>query len=72
MKIDVRHLVKQLQRERDTIDAALAALAALNSTQPNFRPTGRRGKRKMSAAARKRISRAQKARWKAQKAKTKA
>lgn len=51
-------VVKELQQERDRIDAAIKVLASLNGGTP----TQSRG-RTMSAAARRRISAAQKARW---------
>lgn len=69
MSTNITQLVRQLEHEREAIDNALAALAALNSPQPKG---GRRGRRKMSASARRRISLAQKKRWREQKAKAKA
>jgi hypothetical protein len=58
-------VVRQLRKERERaqrhverIDAAITALAGLNSDQP-AKAVGRR----MSAAARRRIAAAQRARW---------
>ena len=54
-------VIRELKAERDRIDQALTILSSLNgSGQP--RSAGSRG-RTMSAAARARISQAQKARW---------
>lgn len=49
-------IVRELQSERDRLDAAITALTSINGNKPQ---TGS----KMSAAARARISAAQKARW---------
>jgi hypothetical protein len=64
-------LLKELKREMEkaanrvkSLSAAIAALAGDNSSDRRI------GRRKMSAAARRKISLAQKARWKAQKAKS--
>ena len=51
-------VVKELQQERDRIDNAIEVLTSLNSGAPKASP-----KRTMSAAARRRIAAAQKARW---------
>ena len=62
--------VKELEREKQKVEGVLksltAAIAALGGENSSHHKTGRR---KMSAAARRKISLAQKARWKAQKAK---
>jgi hypothetical protein len=64
--MDINEILQQLEAEHERLTTAIAAL--------NGQPKSRRGygKRKttgtMSASARKRISIAQKARWKAQKA----
>lgn len=68
--IDARNLIAQLEHQKEVIDNALAALTALNGA---VRPKMRRGgRKKMSAEARKRISLAQKKRWKEQKTKAEA
>ena len=66
-------IVKELKQQRDRLDAAIAALEggrgsrkAANGRRKTRQgaPNGRRkGKRTLSAAARKRISEAAKARW---------
>jgi hypothetical protein len=61
--LDIEGIIEQLRAERSKIDQALAALGGVSET-PNGR---RRGRRRMSAEARKRISEAQKARWAKQK-----
>lgn len=57
-------IVKQLQEERDRIDAALKALTSLTSTDRRS-TTNNAGspKRRFSAATRRRMAAAQKARW---------
>jgi hypothetical protein len=56
--MDTNDIIKQLTAERDRIDAAIKLLSDMDAEAPA------KGKRKkMSAAARKRISEAQKARW---------
>jgi hypothetical protein len=68
--MDTTALLSQLKTERDRIDKAIAALESLDGSRPTAAPTkgGRRGRRPMSAAARKRIAAAQKKRWAAVKA----
>ena len=76
--MDIQSVVDQLRQEVRTIEAAIAARVGLGQTAPRRgRPpmlaqataaTPKRGPRKMSAAARARISAAQKARWRKQKA----
>src|SRR4051812_43761031 len=58
-------ILTELQQERDRLEQAIAALTSLNHSTP--RPS--RG-HTMSAAARRRISAAQKARWAKVKAKS--
>ena len=55
---DVDAIVKQLEAERDRIDSAIKALRGLDSTSG-----GQPKRRTMSAAARRRIAAAQRARW---------
>jgi DNA invertase Pin-like site-specific DNA recombinase len=56
-------VVKELQHERDRIDEAIKILTSLNANNPKGSQRGT-----MSAAARRRISAAQKARWAKKKA----
>ncbi|MGA8500274.1 MAG: hypothetical protein WB683_01890 [Candidatus Sulfotelmatobacter sp.] len=71
---NVSVIVKQLKKERDKVEKQLsglnAALAAFVGTYYGAKAT--RKKRTMSAAARKRIAAAQRARWAKIKAKKKA
>jgi hypothetical protein len=55
-------IVKQLQAERDRIDSAIAALQELSNSNP-VSSGGPRARKTMSAAARRRIAAAQRARW---------
>lgn len=66
----VSGIVKQIKKERDRVERELglnAALSAFVGAYKGSKPTG--GRRTMSAAARRKISSAQKARWAKQKAK---
>ena len=54
---DLRAVVEQLKKERDKLDRAIAALSHITGGG-----AGRRGPRKLSAAARERIAAAQRAR----------
>jgi len=70
----VNEIVQQLKQERDRLNAAIAALGGMNGAgnKRRGRPAGsttkaRSGRRQMSAAARKRIADAMKARWAAAK-----
>jgi hypothetical protein len=71
---NISKVVKQLKTERDKVEKQLsglnAALAAFVGTYYGAKPT--RKKRTMSAAGRKRIAAAQRARWAKIKAKKKA
>jgi len=63
--MDTTDIIEQLTAERDRIDAAIKLLTSVSSS-PTTLPA--KGKRKpMSAAARKRISEAQRKRWAKQK-----
>jgi hypothetical protein len=72
--MDIKAILVHLNKEKVTLNAAIKALQAINGTGPKGgRPTGttrRRGR--LSAAARKRISQAQKARWTKVRAKARA
>jgi hypothetical protein len=62
---DIASIIEELKQERDRIDAAIGALEHVGRSRGLGWPKrhGRRGKRRMSAAARRRISEAAKARW---------
>jgi len=64
--VDITQLVDDLKAERDRIDQALTALEGKPSRRRGRPPLGaepRRPKRRMSVAARKKISSAAKKRW---------
>lgn len=63
---DLGAVLAQLKEERDKLDRAIAALSGVAGGR-----AGGTGKRKLSAAARKRIANAQRARWAKFKAKKK-
>jgi hypothetical protein len=63
--MDTTAIIKQLTAERDRIDAAIKLLSGSPATAATVK---KRERRKMSAAARKRIAEAQRKRWAAQKA----
>jgi hypothetical protein len=74
--MDTKAIIAHLRAERDRIDGAIAALEALNRTgRRRGRPAGstagpsKRGRRRMSAGARRRIAAAMRARWAAKKKK---
>src|SRR3989475_7367903 len=62
---NIAAIVKELQQERDRLDQAIAVLAPLVGTSKTSSARGgaTRPRRTLSAAARRRISIAQKARW---------
>jgi len=55
---NINGIVKQLEQERDRIDSAIQALKGVSSRNGASRP-----RRTLSAAARRRIAAAQRARW---------
>ncbi len=64
--MDIETILAELRAERQRIDSAIAALEGGGRSSAGRGPgigRKRRGPRKMSAEARKRISDAQKARW---------
>jgi hypothetical protein len=70
--LDKESIILELEAERDRLNSAIAALQGSRRNtgmgKATATPTNsRKGKRRMSAAARKRISEAQKARWAARK-----
>ena len=59
-------ILKELEAERNRLDKAITALAGITSASRTTRTaakTLRRGRRRMSAAGRKRLSQLLKARW---------
>ena len=62
---NIAEMVKELQQERDRLDQAIAALAALAGTTRTSSARGAASgpRRTLSAAARRKVSLAQKARW---------
>ena len=69
--MDINELIQQMTDERDRIDAAIRLLSGsgTRATTPSKAPKARGKRKKMSAAGRKRISEAMKARWAAAKKK---
>ena len=65
--MDTASILNELKRQRDALDAAIAALGGpkQNGRRPagGNRPKAAKSKRRLSAAARKRISDAAKQRW---------
>jgi len=67
--MDTNRILADLRAERDRIDQAISALEAVNSTgqrravRPLRRATIRSGRGRMSAAARRKLSRLLKQRW---------
>jgi hypothetical protein len=70
MMVDLSRTLAQLRQERsrtqkelDRLDGAISALGKLGARSAPARSSKPRARRKLSAAARKKISQAQKARW---------
>src|SRR4051794_18056744 len=66
--MDTAKILTELRSERERIDRAIAALEALDSTtaqprQTSSQPTSKPRGRRLSSAARKRMSEAQQKRW---------
>jgi hypothetical protein len=64
--VETEEIVEQLRQERHRIDSAIAALEGTRGgirKAVSVRRTARRGRRGMSAAARKKIAEMAKARW---------
>jgi hypothetical protein len=68
--VNIEQIVAELKAERDQIDSAIAAIEGLNSTgRRRGRPPGsttapkKLGRRRLSAAARRKLSRLLKQRW---------
>jgi hypothetical protein len=72
--LDKRSIIVELEAERDRLNSAITALQSSHRNAGRGKATatatnGRKGRRHLSAAARKKISDAQKARWAARKKK---
>jgi len=74
--VDIQNLLSDLKSERNRIDQAISALEGLGSASsarrgrpPKAAAPASKGRRSMSASARKRISDAMKKRWASQKQK---
>jgi hypothetical protein len=66
--LDTQTIIAELEAERDRLDAAISALQGNQRVQrgpgrPTSKPDGRKGKRHMSAAAKRKISERMKAAW---------
>jgi hypothetical protein len=63
--MDTASIIAELEAERDRLNRALAALRGTGNTTRTAtgKPDGRKSKRTLSAAARKRIGEAMKKRW---------
>ena len=62
--MNVDEVIQQLKQQRSRLDAAIQALEGVGGrSKRRGRPPGSTKRRIMSAAARKRISKAMKARW---------
>jgi len=69
--MDTQTILSELRAERDRLDQAIAALEGGNGRRRGRKPgpvpgngrRGRRGRRRLSAAAKKRISEMMKLRW---------
>jgi hypothetical protein len=64
--LDINRILAELKAERYRLDKAIAALAGVTSESRTTRTaskTVRQGRRRMSAAGRKRLSQLLKARW---------
>ena len=69
--MDLKNVIADLRKERDRIDQAIAAIEGISGGRTGAGP-GRRGRRRLSAAARKRISEGMRARWAERKKKARA
>ena len=74
--MDIQNILGDLKAERERIERAIAALKGLGSGRRRGRPAGSKNvaknpRRRMSAAARKRISEMMKQRWAERKKKAK-
>jgi hypothetical protein len=61
--MNINSIVDELTQQRDRISAAITALTGTNHVQPKPSTTERKKRNKLSAAAKRRMSLAMKARW---------
>jgi hypothetical protein len=61
--MDTQQIISELEAERDRLEEAISALRGSMRGRGNGRGRGRRGRRKLSPAAKKRISEQMKKRW---------
>jgi hypothetical protein len=63
--MDTQQIISELESERDRLEQAISALRGSVSGRRGIAPvgTGRRGRRRLSAAAKRRISEMMKKRW---------
>ena len=61
--MDTQQIISELEAERDRLDQAISALRGSVGGRRTFGPRGRRGRRRLSAAAKRRISEMMKKRW---------
>jgi hypothetical protein len=61
--MDTQQIISELEAERDRLDQAISALRGSLRGRPGFPGRGRRGRRRLSAAAKRRISEMMKKRW---------
>ena len=61
--MDTQQIISELESERDRLEQAITALRGSMHGRRGFAGKGRRGRRHLSAAAKKRISEMMKKRW---------
>lgn len=61
--MDTQQIISELEAERDRLEGAISALRGSLRGRGNTAGRGRRGRRRLSAAAKKRISDQMKKRW---------
>ncbi|HWF04964.1 MAG TPA: hypothetical protein VHA06_14840 [Candidatus Angelobacter sp.] len=63
--MDTQQIISELESERDRLEQAISALRGSLGSRRGVAPagTGRRGRRRLSAAAKRRISEMMKKRW---------
>jgi hypothetical protein len=59
--MDTQQIISELEAERERLDQAISALRGLHGRRTGV--AGRRGRRRLSAAAKRRISEMMKKRW---------
>jgi ABC-type transporter Mla subunit MlaD len=69
--LNLESLIAQLEKQRDRLDQAMSALSGGRTQAKGLRSSGgKKGPRHLSAAARRKISEAQKQRWAKRKGKS--